>query len=175
MAVEEYITSGNQIWGRWARTRVCFLHRSWSSFQVCGYTGVVLAVLLAMTLVGRTGLSYGVMLTIVLAAIATFLALVAATKIITGEEQIIYYHHEIAVMLVSGAVAGLLHCPLLPYLDMTILGIGLFLACGRIGCLMVGCCHGRPFRWGICYRPEHAAEGFASHLVGLSLFPIQAV
>ncbi|MGB2603194.1 MAG: prolipoprotein diacylglyceryl transferase family protein, partial [Terracidiphilus sp.] len=43
------------------------------------------------------------------------------------------------------------------------------------GCLMVGCCHGRPHRWGIRYREEHAAAGFPSYLVGVRLFPIQAV
>jgi hypothetical protein len=98
-----------------------------------------------------------------------------ATKIITGEEQLIYYHHEIAIMLVSAMVARLLHRPALPYLDVTILGVGTFLAFGRIGCLMVGCCHGRPCHWGISYRHEHAEEGFAHYLVGVRLFPIQAV
>src|SRR5205814_352454 len=67
------------------------------------------------------------------------------------------------------------HRPVLPYLDVTILGIGAFLACGRVGCLMVGCCHGRPSAWGICYRDEHVGEGFAPYLIGVRLFPIQAI
>lgn len=158
-----------------ARTRVRILGTPFPAFQVCGYTGVVMAVALAMTLIARLGLSYWVMAAIVLSAMGTFLGLVAATKVITGEEQIIYYHHEIAVMLVSALVAKLLHQALLPYMDVTILGIGAFLACGRIGCLMVGCCHGRPFVWGIRYREEHATEGFAHYLVGIPLFPIQAL
>jgi hypothetical protein len=65
--------------------------------------------------------------------------------------------------------------PVLPYLDLTILGIGLFLVFGRIGCLMVGCCHGRPHRWGVCYRQEHADAGFPQYYVGVRLFPIQAL
>ena len=40
---------------------------------------------------------------------------------------------------------------------------------------MVGCCHGRPHRWGVCYREEHAAIGFTPYYVGVRLFPIQAV
>ena len=40
---------------------------------------------------------------------------------------------------------------------------------------MVGCCHGRPHRWGVCYREEHAAVGFTPYFVGVRLFPIQAV
>ena len=149
--------------------------RRWPAFQVCGYTGLAFAIVLAMSLVGHAGLSYWVMAGIIGTAIATFLGLVMATKIISGEERIVYYHHEIAVMLMAALFLWTIRRPLLPYLDITILGIGLFLCCGRIGCLMVGCCHGRPHRWGIRYREEHAAAGFPSYLVGVRLFPIQAV
>jgi hypothetical protein len=112
---------------------------------------------------------------IVVSALLTFVVLVAATKIATGEERIIYYHHEIAVMATTAALLKLLHQPVTRYLEVTLLGIGMFLSCGRVGCLMVGCCHGRPARWGIRYRQEHAAAGFAPYLVGIRLFPIQAV
>jgi hypothetical protein len=47
--------------------------------------------------------------------------------------------------------------------------------CGRIGCLMVGCCHGRPAKWGVRYRREHADAGFPSWLVGVPLFPVPLV
>jgi Prolipoprotein diacylglyceryl transferase len=149
--------------------------RSWSLFQVCGYTGLALAIVLAMTLVGHAGLSYWVMVGIVGTAVATFLGLVMATKIITSEERLIYYHQEIAVVLVAGLFLRAMRQPLPPYLDATILSIGLFLCCGRIGCLMVGCCHGRPHRWGVRYTEEHEAAGFPSYLVGVRLFPIQGV
>jgi len=33
----------------------------------------------------------------------------------------------------------------------------------------------RSKRWGVCYRQEHAAAGFPHYLVGVRLFPIQAV
>jgi len=157
-----------------ARTRVRLLGRLWPSFQVCGYTGLVFAIALGL-FVGKSGLSLWVITVITLAAMATFLILAFATKIITGEEQLIYYHQEIAIVMVSAVVARLLHRPALPYMDITILGVGTFLAFGRIGCLMVGCCHGRPCHWGIRYRQEHADEGFAHYLVGVRLFPIQAV
>ena len=94
---------------------------------------------------------------------------------ITGEEKLIYYHHEIAESLNIALFLWLIHQPLLPYLDISILGIGTFLFCGRLGCLMVGCCHGRPSAWGVRYREEHVAGGFAPYLVGVRLFPIQAV
>jgi hypothetical protein len=149
--------------------------RPWSAFKVCGYKGIMLAVLLAMTLVTYLGLSPLVMAGIALAAVVTFFALVMLTKIITGEERIIYYHHEIAVMVIAAILLWLLRKPILPYHDVTILGIGMFLVCGRIGCLMVGCCHGRPHHWGVCYRHEHAEAGFTPYYVGVRLFPIQLV
>src|SRR5205807_9463376 len=46
--------------------------RSWSLFQVCGYTGLALAIVLATTLVGHAGLSYWVMVGIAGTAVATF-------------------------------------------------------------------------------------------------------
>jgi prolipoprotein diacylglyceryltransferase len=60
------------------------------------------------------------------------------------------------VMLVAAAFLWLLHEhePIIPYLDVTILVIGIFLVCGRIGCLMVGCCHGKPHRWGVLLLPR---------------------
>jgi len=128
-----------------------------------------------MTLTLHLELSPFVTAVIILASVLTFLGVVMATKIITGEEQIVYYHHEIAVMIVAALVLQLLRQPGLPYLDVTILCIGVFLACGRVGCLMGGCCHGRPHRWGVCYRREHAEAGFTPYYVGVRLFPIQAV
>ena len=150
-------------------------HHSRSAFQVCGYTGLGLAVVLAMTLVAQRGLSPWVMGALILAAMGTFLSLALATKILSGGENLVYYHHEIAVILVTTGLLWLLRQPVLPYLDITILGVGMFLVCGRIGCLMVGCCHGRPHAWGVCYGPAHAATGFESYLVGVRLFPVQAV
>src|SRR5262249_39131819 len=157
---------------RLARPEIRALGRPWPAFQICGYTGLGLAILLAMSLARYPGLSPLIMALIVATAVPTFLGLVMATKIITGEERIIYYHHEIAVMLAAAALLWVASQPMLPYLDITILGIGAFLACGRIGCLMVGCCHGRPSRWGIRYTPDHAAAGFTDYYVGVVLSPI---
>jgi hypothetical protein len=149
--------------------------RTLPSFQVCGYMGLLLAFMQSAMLIRYLHLSQLTLLGMTSVVVVTFFGLVMATKIITGEEQIIYYHHEIAVMAMIALFLRLTHQPLLPYLDVAILGIGLFLACGRVGCLMVGCCHGRPSNWGVCYGEEHAAAGFPSYLVGVRLFPIQAV
>ena len=165
----------NRVLDRLVRPEIHVLHKSWPAFQVCGYTGLALAILLAMGLVVSLGLSPLVMTAIILSALATFLGLAMAIKIVTGEENLVYYHHAIAAMIVAALVLWLLRQPILPCLDVTILGIGLFVAYGRIGCLMVGCCHGRPHRWGVCYRAEHGDAGFTPYYVGIRLFPIQAI
>jgi hypothetical protein len=110
---------------------------------------------------------------ITLAAVFTFFALAMTYKVITGKERLVYYHQEVAVMLVSALVLEGLRRPVLPYLDVTILGIGMFLACGRVGCLMAGCCHGKPHGWGVRYGEEHVETGFTPDLVGVRLFPVQ--
>jgi len=149
--------------------------RSCNAFQLCGCLGVILASALAIALTIYLDLSPVVTILIVLAAILTFLGLVLVTKFISGKEQIIYYHHEIAVILISSLLLLVLSTPVLAYLDVTVLGIGTFLAFGRVGCFMVGCCHGRPYRWGVSYRQEHARAGFTPYYVGVRLFPIQLV
>jgi hypothetical protein len=169
------MNKGKSILDRLSRTRVRVLQHHWPAFQACGYTGLVFAIALGLLVAGKTGLALWVISVIAMAAMATFLALAFATKVITGQEQLIYYHQEIAIVLVAAAVARMLHRPVLPYLDITILGVGTFLAFGRVGCLMVGCCHGRPCHWGIRYQREHAEEGFAHYLLGVRLFPIQAL
>lgn len=157
------------------RPEMRLLRRAWPSFQVCGYTGLTCAIVLSMGLVIYQRLSPLVMLGIILAAVLTFFAQAIITKIILGEEDLVYYRHEIAVLTVAALLLWLLHQPILPYLDATLLGVGIFLSCGRVGCLMVGCCHGRPCNWGVCYRQEHADAGFEPCYVGVRLFPSQAV
>lgn len=165
------MTSLNNRLDALVRTRV----RGLSAFQVCGITGLLLAVAQSILLVIHQGLSLLVLSVLLSVAVPTFFGLAMATKIVTGKEQLIYYHQEIALMIAAGVTLWLLRQPVLPYLDVTILAIGTFLVCGRVGCLMVGCCHGRPCPLGVRYRDEHADAGFTRHYVGIRLFPIQIV
>jgi hypothetical protein len=165
----------NSDWYRVTHRQPRRLKRPLPVFQFCGYTGLLLAFVQSLLLVRHFHLSRLILLGMTGVVVLTFFGLVMATRVITGEEQIIYYHHEIAVMVMIALFLRFTHQPLLPYLDIAILGIGLFLACGRVGCQMVGCCHGRPCGWGFRYREEHAAATFPDYLVGVRLFPIQVV
>jgi hypothetical protein len=91
----------NRLLDKMAQPYLPILRCNCSSYKVCGYTGLTLAVFLTMTLVTLGGLSHWVIVGIALTGVFTFLALAMATKIITGEEQLIYYHHEIAIMMMT--------------------------------------------------------------------------
>ena len=93
---------------RLVRPEIHFLSRSWSSFQVCGSTGLAFAFLLSMGLVLARGLSPWTMVAITLAASATFLALAMLTKVLTGEERLTYYYHMIVVLITTGLLLMLL-------------------------------------------------------------------
>ncbi len=157
------------------RPELHLFHLTRSTFLVMGYVGLLLACLLVMSLSMFWSLSYGLMALLIVTAVITFLALNMLVKIITGQETIVCIHHQVAVVLVTALLLKLLHQPVLPYLAIIMLGVGVFIGTGRIGCLMVGCCHGRPSRWGVCYGHKHAQAGFAPYFVGVRFFPIQAV
>jgi hypothetical protein len=115
--------------------------------------------------------------TVVLVAAGTVavLALALITKVLTGEERLAYYHHEIAVMASAALCLLLLEEPVLPYLDAIALATHAFLVFGRVGCFMVGCCHGVPAARGVRYRPDHAIEGFPPYLVDVRLVPVPLI
>ena len=126
-------------------------------------------------LAGMRGLSTLVVAALWGAAILTFLALAMATKIAVGEERLIWYHHEVAIIACAALLLRVAGLPVAPYLDILAIGLAVFLACGRIGCLLAGCCHGLPSTRGIRYGEVHVREGFPDYLAGVPLFPIQAV
>lgn len=144
-------------------------------FQVCGVAGLLAAVVLTQSLAAATGRSAPGMAALSVLAVLTFLTLAMAVKILVGEERLVYLHHEIAVLAVAALALVATGAPVLPYLDLVVLGVGAFLVLGRVGCLFASCCHGRPHRWGIRYAGAHGASGLDPHLVGARLFPTQPV
>jgi prolipoprotein diacylglyceryltransferase len=150
--------------------------RAWcAAYKMCVYTGVVSGVLLVIVLGSVRGNSVLIVAGSSSLGIIVALALAMLTKIFTGAEHFTFYHYEIVVVAVVSTFLWLTGLPLLTNLDLIILALGMADACGRVGCLMVGCCHGRPHDWGVRYKLAHAAIGFDWHLVGVRLFPIQIV
>jgi prolipoprotein diacylglyceryltransferase len=106
---------------------------------------------------------------------AAFLFVTAITLLLTGEEIYVFFHHAIAVAATTWALAPATGMGLPRSMDYAMVGLGLCLAIGRFGCLMVGCCHGRPATHGIVYGARHVQHGFPSELVGRRLVPLQPV
>lgn len=164
----------NESLDRLARAGVQARRESLSAFRVCGYAGLTLAVLLTSFLVLSLDLPPLMIFVLTLTGIVTLLAVAAITKLILGQEKLVFYHHALTVTAAVASVAWALGQPVLRSLDVLVLGLGVFHACGRAGCLVVGCCHGKPHDWGISYGAAHADGGFPAHLVGVRLFPLQA-
>jgi prolipoprotein diacylglyceryltransferase len=146
-----------------------------SAFHFYGVMGFIVGSVLGACIAYVLQLSVATVLLLSVTGAAVFFALAIGAKVITGEETIVYYHHEIAILIMCAIVLGVMHEPVLAYLDITILGVATFLAFGRIGCFSVGCCHGKPARKGVCYGHDHVAAGFTFYYEDIPLFPIQLV
>lgn len=172
---EEMKRALNSLFDNLVRPAFKFGGRSWSCFQVFGGLGLVSAILLVLTLSRLNGLSLAVVGVMIVAIVVAFLALIMVTKIILGDERLTYCHHEVVLLVVTSLISWLFAQPVLSFLDISIVGLALGLMCGRVGCLMVGCCHGRPSRWGVRYGPEHVAVGFSPYYAMTRFLPIQLI
>jgi hypothetical protein len=135
--------------------------------------GIVLGWVASIVVTASIGLSVFLMTALAATGVLLTVALAMLTKILIGEERFTFYHYQLAVIAAAAVMLRVLHQPILPYLDLLIVVLGTALACGRLGCMMAGCCHGRPHDWGICYGEDHAGLGFPRCLVGVRLFPVQ--
>jgi prolipoprotein diacylglyceryltransferase len=145
------------------------------AFQVFGVAGLLAGGATGALVAAQAGHRPWFVLLLTAVAAVTFLVVAMATKILTGRENLIYYHHELAILAVTAVVTRLAGLDPLPYLDFTTLGVAVFLSSGRIGCFCAACCHGRPCRAGIRYTEAHAADGYPPGLVGVRVFPVQLV
>ena len=144
-----------------------------SPFRVWGAMAIVLATVVTLGFVRLLGLSPALVLLLLAVNLPAAFALGMVVKVVTGGERHTHYHYEIAVAVITIITLRTLGQPVLPYLDVIVVGKGVLLAIGRLGCFMTGCCHGRPSGVGVCYR--HVKTGFARHYIGVRLFPVQLI
>jgi Prolipoprotein diacylglyceryl transferase len=145
----------------------------WSSYQILGGIGYVVALVLTMILATLAGLGIAARLVVSVVPPLAFLLGVKLSDRVFGYERIVFYEQAILALAAAAVMAALGGAPVGACLDLVSLGLGTFLVFGRIGCLMVGCCYGRPARRGIRYGEAHAHAGFPARLVGQPLVPLQ--
>ena len=148
--------------------------RRLSAFQLCSCIGLAIGVTINITLGARLHLSIKLSIGVALLGLLAIPIIAMIVKIVTGEEQLCFYHHVIGVLAASAILLWSLGQPLLPFLDVLILSAGAARAVGYFGCLRAGCCHGRPSRWGVIYCDQYA-HILPSALLGVRLFPVQIV
>lgn len=147
---------------------------SWPAYRFFLIMGFGMGILFGLSLNVIRGLSLVVGCLLVFVVISTMFSAAMGVKIVTGEEKLTNYHHQLVAIGAVIIALNLLGTSVLPYLD--ILGLSLLVGMGgvaRMGCLVAGCCHGRPGRWGVCYSQAHALDGFPHYFVGTRLIPTQ--
>ena len=149
----------------------------WSTYTVLGMTGYVAASVFCAVIAWWWRMPLGERAIAIIGPPAAFVVVVTIATAIKGREWIVFYHALFAGAAVTaalGLVTGSPHMGRL--LDVAVLGIGVFLVFGRIGCFHVACCHGRPTRkHGVVYDARHVAVGLWPAYAHRPLFPIQLV
>ena len=149
--------------------------RESSTYRACGVFGFYCALIAALgggLLAGRS------LLVIALLALVCGLSFYVYAYLrmwIVGREVIVLLEHVWFAFACVAITLWALREPVLLYLDVVSAALCFFLAAGRVGCTLVGCCHGHPSSLGVVYNEECAREGFPRHLVGVRLFPVPAI
>jgi prolipoprotein diacylglyceryl transferase len=157
------------------RTRFGRATREVPAFRTCGVTGFYLAIVVTFGAGLLAGVSPVVVATVCLTSGLSFFLWALLRRLVTGTEKLVLLEH---VWFAEACVAAVVWAegePVLPALDALAVGLCVFLAAGRVGCLLVGCCHGRPSAIGIRYGREAVRDGFPRELEGVRLFPVPAL
>jgi Prolipoprotein diacylglyceryl transferase len=85
------------------------------------------------------------------------------------------YHYQLAAFTAAGLFAIRMAWPVPASLGVVAVGLGVAQVFARTGCLLAGCCHGRPNRCGIRYSAKSSAVGVPASLRDARLFPIQVL
>ena len=158
---------------RQLRPQINLFGRLFSAYTSFGFMGIVLAVSIAYGLTIARGLSIWVITALLLLTLVLSVLNIALTTWLTGKDSLVFLRYFLSIMAGAAILLRMLNQPVLLYLENLMLGIGALQGIGRIGCLKVGCCYGKPAPFGIRYSASYARAGFPAFLVGARLFPIQ--
>ena len=147
--------------------------RGTSTYTVLGFVGYAAGNLVAALLATAWGLTLGERLISFLLPPLSFLAVVYTARRIMRRERIVFYQTTLAGVVVVALAAAIVGGNVARCLDIVVVGYGVFLVFGRVGCFSVACCHGRPARFGVVYGHRHVNLGFWWRWSGRRLWPVQ--
>lgn len=165
----------NQILDTLPRTRFGAHAREVPAFRTCGVAGFHAAVAVALAGGLLSGRSLALVAVLCLVCALSFFAYTYLRRAVTGHEKLVLLEHVWFAEACAAAVLWAMGEPVGGYLDVVAPAMAVFLAGGRTGCLLVGCCHGHPSSLGVVYGEAHVEDGFPRELVGVRLFPVQAL
>ena len=168
-----FLAGVSNVLERLTQPRIHIGSRDFSSYHVFGALGILLAGVIALSLTYSRGLSISIMIGLFIVSAAVSWLNVYLTKKITGKDRLVFLRYFLPMLACGVLFLRIIGQPVLLYIEALMLGIGAMQGVGRIGCFMVGCCHGKPARIGFRYSEEHARYGFPRRLLNLRLFPVQ--
>ena len=145
------------------------------AYRACGVAGFYAALIAAFAATLLAVRSPLVTSTLAAVCALSFFLYTWLRRWVLGRECLVLIEHVWFALLSAAAALWLMREPVLVYLDVITPALCFFLAAGRAGCLLVGCCHGLPSSLGIRYPPSLVAEGFRAHWAGVRLFPVQLI
>jgi prolipoprotein diacylglyceryltransferase len=151
----------------------------WNTYLIWQYTGFALGALVILVITFLKALSPLVISGVIIISILTSILLFKSIDITDRSYSLLIwarkgiYHYQILILASATVFLSLINEPILLYLDVLVIGLAVAQINGRIGCFKVGCCHGRPHAWGVCYGEEHLKAGYRNYLLGARLLPVQ--
>ncbi len=164
--------------------------RSWNAYLLWQCIGIVSAIAVVLSITRFTSLSSAVtagilflsafIVVVLFKSAELFGSLLKNVEIFGQPYGLLFiwagsgiYHFQFAILSSASLLLWLVDEPILPYLDLLAISLAIAQIFGRLGCLMVGCCHGRPHRWGVRYGDVHLEAGYVNYLQGVRLLPVQ--
>jgi hypothetical protein len=139
---------------------------------VCGVAGFAAAIVTATGLLAAHGFPMTTVVYVTVGGLGAFVLLGLVQKAVLGRERHALWEGVIAVLVVDAGLARAVGQPVLRLLDAVMVALGVLLVFARWGCLLQGCCHGRPAAAGVVYvQGLHADDP----LTGVRLFPLPLI
>ena len=169
-ADSEWVNRINQWFDGLPGPAVWITGREVPTFRVTGAAGLLGGMItLTCGLLGR-GLSPMIGAGVAAISVAGFFGWALLRRLVTGRESLVLLEHVWVTMALVTAYLFTLGQPIANWLDLLAVGLTVFLAVGRVGCLLAGCCYGYPSSVG-----RLSPQGVSPHWQPIRLFPVPLV